>query len=133
MSRGVGCRCGLDLVLLWLWCRPAAKTLIRTLAWELPYAAGLALKRKNKKTNQKPVCSLSHGVFTAAPVRKEPVSELRLGRCSEIPVTQWWGLGVPTSTAVSPKSCPPGVGNRARATIPEPSFWEMKMLIYGAS
>ena len=28
MSYGVGHRCGLDLVLLWLWCRPAATALI---------------------------------------------------------------------------------------------------------
>ena len=27
-----------------LWCRPAAVALIRTLAWELPYAAGMVLK-----------------------------------------------------------------------------------------
>ena len=36
-----------DLALLWLWCRPAAAALIRPLAWELPYAAGVALKSKN--------------------------------------------------------------------------------------
>ena len=35
-----------DLVLLWLWCRPAAKAQIRPLAWELAYATGVALKRK---------------------------------------------------------------------------------------
>ena len=49
MSCGVGRRCGSDLVLLWLWCRPAALTLIRPPAWEPPYAAGAALKRPNKK------------------------------------------------------------------------------------
>ena len=32
-----------DLVLLWLWCRPAATTLIRPLAWEPPYATGASL------------------------------------------------------------------------------------------
>ena len=41
-----------DLVLLWLWCRPAAVVPIRPLAWELPYALGVALKsKKKKKTN----------------------------------------------------------------------------------
>ena len=35
-----------DPVLRWLWHRPAAAALIRTLAWELPYATGVALKRK---------------------------------------------------------------------------------------
>ena len=44
MSCGVGHRCGLDPVLLW--CRLAATALIRPLALELPYAAGMALKRK---------------------------------------------------------------------------------------
>ena len=42
----IGHRCGLDPVLLWLWRRAAAVTLIQPLAWELPYAAGVALKRK---------------------------------------------------------------------------------------
>ena len=32
-----------DLVLPWLWCRPAAETPIQPLAWELPYAAAVAL------------------------------------------------------------------------------------------
>ena len=37
-----------DLVLLqlWLWRRPAAAAPIQLLAWELPYAAHVALKRK---------------------------------------------------------------------------------------
>ena len=42
----VGHRCGSDLVLLWLWCRPAATAPISPLAWELPYAASVAVKRK---------------------------------------------------------------------------------------
>ena len=46
---GIGYRCGLDLALLWLWCRSAAITLIRPLAWELPYASGVALKKRKKK------------------------------------------------------------------------------------
>ena len=37
-----------DLALLWLWCRPAAVALIQPLAWELPCAAGSALKEKKK-------------------------------------------------------------------------------------
>ena len=46
VSCGVGCRCGSDLVLLWLWYRLAAAALIQPLAWELPYAMGMALKKK---------------------------------------------------------------------------------------
>ena len=53
MSCGVGRRCGLDLVLLWLWCRLAAATQIRLLAWELPYAMGAGLKSKEKKKERK--------------------------------------------------------------------------------
>ena len=48
VSRGVGCRCVSAPALLWLWCRPAAAALIQTLAWELPYVMGAALKSKNK-------------------------------------------------------------------------------------
>ena len=46
VSCGVGCRRSFNLVLLWLWCRPAAVALIRPLAWELPYAMDVALKRR---------------------------------------------------------------------------------------
>ena len=52
MSYGVGCRCGSDPALLWLWCRPGATAPIGPLAWEPPYAAGVAqemAKRQNKK------------------------------------------------------------------------------------
>ena len=49
----VGCRRCLDLVLLWLWCRPAVEALIHPLAWEPPYATDAALKsRKKKKTHR---------------------------------------------------------------------------------
>ena len=41
-----------DLVLLGLWSRPAATALIRPVAWELPYAAGDALKRKKEKKKE---------------------------------------------------------------------------------
>ena len=45
MSCGVGCRYSSDLALLWLWCRLAAAAPIWSLAWELPYATGTALKK----------------------------------------------------------------------------------------
>ena len=38
-----------DLVLLWLWCRPAATTLIRPLTWEPPYAVSVALNKQKMK------------------------------------------------------------------------------------
>ena len=53
MGCSIGCRCGLDLALLWLWHRPAAVAPIQPLAWELPYATDAALKRKKQKTKQK--------------------------------------------------------------------------------
>ena len=49
MSYGVGHKHGSDPTLLWLWCRPAAAAPIWSLACELPYAAGAALKKKEKK------------------------------------------------------------------------------------
>ena len=49
LSCGVDCRPGLDLMLLWLWCRRAAIAPIQPLAWEPTYAAGTALKSRKKK------------------------------------------------------------------------------------
>ena len=60
MSCGVGQRHSSDLALLWLWCRPAAVGPIRPLAWESPYAAGAALKKK------KEVFDLSAGLLLLA-------------------------------------------------------------------
>ena len=51
---GAGHRQGSDPALLWLCHRPASTVPIQPLAWELPYAADVALKRKKqttKKTN----------------------------------------------------------------------------------
>ena len=53
VSCGVGCRHGLDLALLWLWCRPANIALIRPLAWEPPYAESVALEKTKKKKKKK--------------------------------------------------------------------------------
>ena len=38
-----------DPALLWLWCRPAATAPIQPLAWEPPYAEGVALKKNKRK------------------------------------------------------------------------------------
>ena len=54
VSYGVGHRCSLDSELLWLWCKPTAIAPIWPLTWELPYAAGAALKRpKTEKRRSK--------------------------------------------------------------------------------
>ena len=49
MSSGVSRRCSSDPELLWLWHRPASLAPVPPLAWELPNAAGVVLKRKKKK------------------------------------------------------------------------------------
>ena len=48
VSCGVGCRCGSDLALLWLWRRPVATALIQPLARETSCAA---LKRQKKNVS----------------------------------------------------------------------------------
>ena len=53
MSCDVDCRCGLDPLLLWLWCRPEVATPIQPLAWELPYATGAALKQQQQQQKRK--------------------------------------------------------------------------------
>ena len=53
MSCGVGHRRSLDPELLWLWCRPVVVAPIGPLAWEPPYALGMALKSQKKNKKQK--------------------------------------------------------------------------------
>ena len=51
-----------DPVLLWLWCRLAAEALIRPLAWELQYAASVALKKKKRATLTLRCCSFQEAL-----------------------------------------------------------------------
>ena len=59
LSAGIAVSCGVvrrhssDLAFLRLWCRSAATALIRPLAWEPPYATGVALKRQKTKRKKK--------------------------------------------------------------------------------
>ena len=62
LSCGVGHRRGSDPMLLWLWYRRAAVVPTQPLAWELPYAAGAALKRPPPK--KKALKCLSEIKFT---------------------------------------------------------------------
>ena len=66
VSYGVGGRRVLDPMLLWLWCRLAAVTLIRPLAWEPLHASGAALKERERKKEKNVVeChKQSHPVVT---------------------------------------------------------------------
>ena len=49
MTCGIGHSRSSDPALLWVWCRPAAAAPVQPLAWELPCATGVALKKKKKK------------------------------------------------------------------------------------
>ena len=76
MSCGVGCRRGSEPVLLWLWCRPVATEPIGSLAWESPYAMGVALektkrqkKKKRKKEKEVKGCFRSTTMKTEGSVR----------------------------------------------------------------
>jgi len=61
-------------VLLWLWCRPAAAALIRPIAWELPYAAGVALKRKKKKEKNLDTCMKFRIMGTSGGKKMDPAA-----------------------------------------------------------
>ena len=62
VSCGVGCRRGLDVGLLWLWCRPSATARIWPLTWELPYAVGAAPKRQNNNNKKQNSLILKHNM-----------------------------------------------------------------------
>ena len=51
--RCVVCRCGSDVVLLWLWRRPVATAPIGPPAWEFLYATGVALEGQKTNNNNK--------------------------------------------------------------------------------
>ena len=71
------------MALLWLWCRPAAVTLIRLLAWEYPEAAGVALKSKIKTERKKKKKNDHHGSAEANPIRTHEDADSTPG------LTQW--------------------------------------------
>ena len=56
MSCGIVRRLGSDPGLLWLWLWLAAVVPLRPLAWELPYAAHVALLKKKKKSTPFLLC-----------------------------------------------------------------------------
>ena len=63
MSCGIGLRHGSDLALLWLWRRPVAIARPRPLAWEPPYAAGAALKKKKERKSSRHLSLKIHQHF----------------------------------------------------------------------
>ena len=52
LSCGASRRGSSDLALLWLWPRPVAAAPTQPLAWELPYAPGVAKNKRNKEINK---------------------------------------------------------------------------------
>ena len=75
VSYGGGCRCGSDMVLLWLCLRPAAAALIQPLAQELLYAVGVALKNKTKQNKKNLKGRESHrGTAETNPTRNHEVA-----------------------------------------------------------
>ena len=71
----IGREHGSDPMLLWLGRRLAATAPIRPLAWELPYAVGMALeKKKQDKTNKKEICTpmFIAALLTIAKTWKQP-------------------------------------------------------------
>ena len=59
-----------DPLLLCLWCRPAAPAPVRSLAWELPYAVGAALKRQKKKKKKERKTKKKSETWLPAWIRK---------------------------------------------------------------
>ena len=82
MNSAVGRRHVSDLALLWLWLWTASVAPIRPLAWEPPYASGVAIKSKTK--NMKTQTGIPHcGAVETNPTRNIEVS-------GSIPgLTQW--------------------------------------------
>ena len=81
LQTGIGPRCSSVLALLWLWCRLAAAVLIQPLAWELPDATGVALKRKKKREMKKknhPIEKWTKGKNSNLPKRKSWIANRRL-------------------------------------------------------
>ena len=68
-----------DLMLLWLWCRPATAALIWPLAWEVLYAAGVAIKRKRKKKMPLFILAKEQFWFWAKIWEKEKIVLLQAG------------------------------------------------------
>ena len=88
MSCGVGCRCDSDLVLLWLWLwrRLVGTAPIRPLAWESPYAAGVApektKKKKEKRKKERPkLGGTDAGLPRGRDMNEGPVPASRVSDC----------------------------------------------------
>ena len=90
MNCGVGHRCCSDPELLWLRCRPVGTALIRPLAWELPYAEVVALKKKKKKIKIQRVAIVAYQVKNLTSIHEDlglipGLTQLvKIWRCNEL-------------------------------------------------
>ena len=71
LSCDVGCRRGLDTALLWLWRRPVATAPIGLLAWEPPYAVGVAQEMAKKKKEKKKKKEILKALYLKSGTRQE--------------------------------------------------------------
>ena len=117
----VGHRYGLDLALLWLWCRPAAAALICPLAWELPYAVGVALKcthaHTHTHTHKMNWCLVltSSSLFSSlCSVHSVPEFLLTLGRPLKAE-ERWFSGGLELAVGWNPASDPSQLCNFGKA------------------
>ena len=83
MSCGVGRRRGLDPALLWLWHRPVATAPIGPLAWEPPYAVGVALEKTKTQKKKKGTREFPRGSMVTNLASVHEDADL-------IPGLTWW-------------------------------------------
>ena len=80
--------------MLWLWRRPAATPPIRPLAWEPPYASGVALKRQKRKKKKRcwefPSCLMTKDTHTHTHTQKTKISFIRKSR--DVGSPSFWSL-----------------------------------------
>ena len=67
-----------------LWCRLVATALIWPLAWEPPYATGVALKRQNNNNNKKPYVKLKGELSGLSNSTKEKILKKKLVKRTSI-------------------------------------------------
>ena len=78
-----------DLVLLWLWRRPAAAAPIQLLAQELPYATGASLKEKKEKNSVFTIPGTNVIYLIASSVWKQfPICQSFIPRSPHL--WSWW-------------------------------------------
>ena len=74
MSCGVGHRHGSDPSLLWPWHRPADTAPVGPLAWESPYATGVALEKAKRQKKKEGILSQLCLLNRKPPIFKESTS-----------------------------------------------------------